>query len=153
MPQNTLEIKRPQKAEYQFVCHYSDGEKLHQNYGTKDEKHFGHIDLDRLEVFELTNGKKSFKLNLKTGEFDLDGLKVKYDLGFRTDRTTGNLVHILPERYELVYFRRIRQDFAPSGVKISVRFCFGWRTKIDGKVYQRLVFIEPDGSLTFSNSK
>jgi hypothetical protein len=45
------------ELDYQFVCHYNDGEKLYQNSGKDDEHHFGHIDQDRLERFELVGQK------------------------------------------------------------------------------------------------
>ncbi len=136
--------------DYEFVCHYKGGEVMFQNYGTEEEKNFGHIDLDNLEVFELYNKKekKSFELHFHNGMFVLNGQKTKFDLGFKGGK------QLIPEEYRLIYFRRIRQDFAQSGgVTITVRHCFGWQTTINDENYQRLIIIEPDGSVTFSNKK
>ena len=142
-----LEMNRPQQIDYQFICHYKDGDKMYQNYGTEEEKHFGDIDLDRLEVFEITNGIRSYKLNIDTGVFDLNGVICDFDLGYLDKE------HLDPDSFRLIYFRRIQQQFgAKQGIK-SVRHAFGWQCTIDNENYQRIVFINSDGSLTFVNKK
>lgn len=155
----TIEFPTIQEVEYQFICHYSDGSKLVQDYGTPHERTFKHIDQDKLEVFELTNGQKSFKLNLKTGDFDLNGLIIRFkdrDIpdAKRSFYTPDEDWNDKPEpQLRLIYFRRIRVDFAPTGQVNTVRHVIGWQTTVDGKNIQRLVMVERDGSLTMMNGK
>lgn len=142
-----LETTRPETIEYEFVCHYTDGETMKQEYGTENEKNFGHIDQDRLGVFELTNGEKSYRLDLKNGMFDLNGQIVSFDLGFLNGK------HLEPDNRRLIYFRRLRELFGGRTGLDSIRHAFGWQCTIDNENYQRIVFINEDGSLTFVNKK
>lgn len=132
---------------------------MFQEYGTPNERTFGHIDQEKLEVFELTNGKTSYKLNIKTGEFDLNGLKVRFK---NRDIPDSKRSFYSPDEdwtqkpepdFRLIYFRRIRVDFEPTGQVNRVRHVFGWQTTLEGQNYQRLVMIEFDGSLTIMNGK
>lgn len=132
------------ELDYQFVCHYIDGSKLLQNAGTPDEKHFGHIDQEKLERFELVGHGKSYSVNVRTGEFNLNGTKLFFEE--------------LPSEaeYKLVYFRRVRQ-FLNTGEaetsSYSMRYCLGLRCSYEGKNRKVLVWIEEDGYLTISFEK
>lgn len=135
---------RPEDLEFEFVCHYNDGTELLQEYGTENEKNFGHIDQSKLETFELVSALRNIKLNIKTGEFDIDGFKCQFKL---RDIPQEDI------KRELVYFRRIRNDFTPEGPVTTVRYGLGWRATIDGQSHIRLILIERDGSYTFMMNK
>lgn len=120
------------KLKYEFVVYYNNGEKLYQKYNTKDESHFGHIKQELLQKFVLTNSKNSYSVDLKTGEFDLNGVK------FRFNDFNGL------ENYRLIYFRRIRQ-IINSPVEIhDLKYCFGIQATSGGKNRQFLVWIDEE---------
>ena len=139
------------KLDYQFVCHYEDGTKLHQNVDKKDEKHFGHIDQKKLERFELVGKGKSYSVDVKTGEFNLNGTRIYFDE--------------LPvqEEFKLIYFRRVQVKLRPGRMEMlegvpypdqySLRYCFGLQCTYKGKNRQVLLWIESDDSLTINNKK
>ena len=131
------------ELDYQFVCHYDDGEKLYQNSGKDDEHHFGHIDQDRLERFELVGKNKSYSVNVRTGEFDLNGTKIYFDS--------------LPKEaeYRLIYFRRVNKLLGEGGEEYGthLRYCFGLQCNYEGKNKQVLVWINEDDSLSIGNKK
>jgi hypothetical protein len=143
----TLEGLHPEKLDYEFVCYYKDGSLVRQEYNTPNEKHFGHLDQDNIKVFELQNGNKKYSVNLENGEFNLDGLVCRFDLGFRNGK------RLEPKEYRLIYYRRVNTEFNPDGIVQKVRYLLGWQTEIEGKNYQRFIIIEPDGSLTFSTKR
>jgi len=129
------------KLDYEFVCHYKDGSKLLQSFGKLDEHNFGDIAQEKLEIFELKGKGKSYKVNVITGEFNLNGLKVYFDdLPIDAD-------------YKLIYFRRIREVFEHTGQETHIKFCLGLQCNDKGKNKQILIFIEEDGSLTISSKK
>ena len=131
------------KLDYQFVCHYSDGEKLLQNDGLENEHHFGHIDHGKLRRFELVGKGKSYSVDVKTGEFNLNGVKLYFQF--------------LPSeaKYRLVYFRRVQQVLKTggSGGEYHLKYCFGLQCTHEGKNYKVLVWINEDGSLNIGNKK
>jgi len=135
-----MEIKiTPPDLDYEFICHYDNGEKLLQNANTKNEHHFGDIDKEKLERFELVGNGKSYSVNMRTGEFDLNGVKVFFD--------------DLPQdgEYKLIYFRRVRQMI--NSDESSVKYCFGLQCNYEGKNYQVLVWINEDDSLSIGDKK
>lgn len=130
-----------QELDYQFVCHYTDGSKLYQNAGTPEEKHFGHIEQNKLGRFELVGQGKSYSVDVKTGEFILNGTKLFFDE--------------LPKGadYRLIYFRRVKYVLNSLEDNYSIRYCFGLQCNYEGKNYKVLVWIEKDGSLTIEFEK
>lgn len=134
----------PESMEYEFIAHYSDGEKLYQNFNKENEHHFGHIDQDRLEIFELFSKrlKKSYSVHLKTGEFLLAGQNCyAKDLPRNAD-------------YRLIYFRRVRESFKRSGTITTKKYCFGLQCDIEGRNYQVIFFIDGEtGEVTVHNKK
>lgn len=145
----------PSHIDYEWICHYEDGTKLYQNHNSgEDEHNFGHIQQDKLGVFELTNGQNSIKVDLQTGKFNINGQEIGFDLGFKLHEDKQSAYHLDPEKYELIYFCRVRRDFAPEGMIETVKYFVGWKTNIDGVVYQRLALVDEDtGSIDFVNNR
>lgn len=138
----TLEGIRTENLDLEWKAVYENGEVLKQKYGTKNEKNFGHIDLDKVKEFWLG---ASVCVNMKEQYFIVNGLKfyVEFPRNKSSEKVKG----------KLVYFRRIRNDFAPTGTVISIRYCLGLQANIDGVNYQQYLFINNDGSYTLSQKK
>lgn len=156
-PQN-LAMRRASKLELEWTAHYKDGTVLKQQYGQGDwddekesftkERHFGHIDQDKLKTFELSGPQGSYILDLETGEMLMDGRKMRFkhlDIPSTDER--------MQFERRLIFFRRIRQDVGPEGVKITNRYLIGWQATLNNKNVQFIIIIEPDGSLTFMNKR
>lgn len=141
-----FEIKRPraEKIDFEFVVLYKDGTTLSQQYGTSNEKNFRDIDQEKLKKFSLTNGHSEYSLDIETGEFNLNGMVIRFSF-------PGNDHKNLDRR--LIYFRRILNQFGPGAEGVKVRSCLGYQVNIGGENHQRLVFIESDGSITISTKK
>lgn len=153
---------RPEKLDYEFIAHYQDGRLLKQEYNTPNEKNFGDIEHDKLVVFGIYGKGKHFEVNLNTGVLNLNGLPIRFDLGVKRDKdgtpvtdADGNTVKLTPDKFDLIYFRRIQNVVDPNKgtVTIVTKYLLGWQTKIDGKNYQRFVILENDGSLTISENR
>lgn len=151
-----IEISRPQTLDYEFQCFYDKSSPvpdLVQEYGTDNEKNFGHIDLEKVKIFKLIGDHKEFSVDLETGEMDLNGMSVSFDLGVKI-LEDGTPIKLIPKKYELVYFRRVRNDFNGGGcVGTKILYCIGWQTFIDGENFQRLAFIDNGGKILMSNKK
>lgn len=131
------------KLDYEFVCHYDDGSEMKQNFNRRNEKNFGDIDQNRLETFELVGKGKRYGVNVRTGEFNLNGVKVFFE-----DLENG-------EDYRLIYFRRVQAHISGFAEKDSevLSYCFGLQCNVDGRNRQKLIWIGRDGSLLIGNKK
>ena len=138
IPQYTLDL------EWRAV--YDDGTELRQLANTPQESHAGHINYDKLVKFYVEGERGSFCIDLKTGEFDLNGTKMRFRL---LDVPNEDLAR------HLVYFRRTRHDFHLGGEQTTttVRHAIGWQASYEGKSHQRIVVIEPDNSFTILHRK
>lgn len=151
---NEIEVNKQDNLVYEFVCYYNDGHSTLQKFNTPEELQFKDIDQDKLILFELTDGQRSYTVNFQTGEFNLNGTIVNFDLGEVVTNSEGNTYKIFPEKYRLIYFRRVRKDFTPDqGIITSIRFAFGWQTYLNGVNHQRIAIIEPNNTVTFINKK
>ena len=136
----TLEGIRSESLDLEWKAVYENGEALKQEYGTKNEKNFGHIDLDKVKEFWLG---KNVRINVKEQYFVINGLKffVEFPRNKSGEKAKG----------KLVYFRRTRNDFTPNkGIITTVRYCLGLQANIDGVNHQQYVFINTDGTFTLS---
>jgi hypothetical protein len=138
----TLEGIQPDELNLEWVVLYENGEELRQNYKKGEENgehHFGHIDQDRLAEFYLEDkeGNRPYSVNLKEGYINLKGQRIYIE--FPKGEDVGE--------NRLVYYFRVRNDFAPTEVRIMVTFLIGIQALIDGKNYQEILFIKPDGTL------
>lgn len=147
-----INLAKQQELKYEFVCLYKDGTQVHQKFNTQDELQFNDIDQENLEVFGLTDGNKHFSVNLKTGEFNINNTIINFDLCVIAEKD-GNTYKVNPTNYRLIYFRRIKKDFTPTGIITSIRFAFGWQTEVNGENHQRIALIEPNDTVTFINRK
>lgn len=152
-PQNpgTLNLTphRPPAIALQWVAIYTDNTELKQNYATKDEHHFGHIDMDRLDYFALEDvkGNRPYLVSPKRGQIGING--TPYNVKFPP---TGD--GTVPE-YRLIYFRRVRNDIPMDGSAptITVKHCIGLQATIKGQNYQQLVFVGEDGTIELAQVK
>lgn len=109
------------------------------------------IDESKLEKFEIYNEEgKKFSVNVKTGEFDLNGLRMQsYSMPkvLKEDGTSDL-------EYRIVWFKRIRKDFTPdNGVITTIQYVLGMQTTYEDKNYKQLVWIQEDGSILINGDK
>ncbi len=153
---NDLSIDRAKTIDYEFECLYPAGDGnwqvTHQDYGTPQEKHFSDIDLEKIEIFRLNGKGRFYGVDLRNGEMNLNGTSLFFDLGVKA-LPNGENSRLIPKKYTLIYFRRIRNDFTPDGVIKRMIYCFGWQTDIDGESYQRIICVDEHGRLLVSNKK
>jgi len=141
-----VEIQKP-KLDLDWLAVYENGDSLKQNYGKKDEKNFGDIDLAKLNEFWLVDkeGNQDYGLLPNAQCIVVNGYRFNVDF---PRNKKGKEV-----KPRIVYFRRIRNDFRPEGQVIVVRYVIGYQAKIDGINYQQYVFINPDSTFTLSQKK
>ena len=99
---------------------------------------------------------KSIFVDLINGSFELNGFKLFIDPSFTTIDEEGNIRAIKIEELEIepVWFRRIRQDFSPSGIRTVVKYCIGWKTVVYGRSVQKIAILDDQtGEITLSDSK
>lgn len=138
------------ELELEWLVIYDDGTELKQNYDkgdAGDEHNFGHIDQDRLREFWLVDetGERHFGVNVRTQSIMIGD--VQFYVEFPRDKEGHEIDG------KLVYFRRIKNDFAPEGITTTVRYCIGLQANIDGRNRQQYLFVNMDGSFTLSQQK
>jgi hypothetical protein len=148
MEKTTLEGIKPETLELEWLAEYTDDSALRQNYQREDEHHFGHIDQDKLSVFWLIDSATGEKLfGVDVHEQTILVGDVPFIVEF--PRTKAGE----PVKGKLVYFRRVRNDFAPEGITTTVRYAIGLQANIDGRNHQQYLFINMDGTFTLSQQK
>jgi len=148
-PQKTFNPP-PYEVDFEWVAVYNDKTELKQNFGKgePEEHHFGHIDLNNLDLFQLEyiDGSRPFAVSVKGQYIEIFGKR--FYIEFPRD-SAGQIV-----KGKLVYFRRVRNDFTPDrGIIITVKHRIGLQAKIDGINKQQFIFINSDGSFTLSQQK
>lgn len=148
MEQQVLEGIRPETLELEWLAEYGPNDSIRQNYQKPDEKTFGDIDHDRLEWFwlvDVATGQKHFGISVKKQAIYIGDVPfyVEFPRNKRGEVVTG----------KLVYFRRIRNDFAPEGTITTIRYAIGLQANIDGHNRQQYLFVNMDGSFSLSQEK
>lgn len=117
--------------EFQWTAFFEGKEPIPQYNADGSENSFKLVqnDFDRLSFFSLDDSEtgEGFDVNLKTGEFVLNGLPV--------------CPLELPEgtKYRLIFFRR-RRAIMPS-TEIETEYWLGWQATIEGKNIKKLLRI------------
>lgn len=126
---------RLDECDWNWVALYGDGMALTQ-YGPDGERSFGDLDQARLVGFFVTNGGGMLGVDLDTGEFMVNDVKV---------RLPGCSCHGVADEdrpYRLIYFRRHMAEYAFSAGELSheVTHCVGWqRANGDGATDKRIL--------------
>lgn len=147
MEPTVLEGIKPATLELEWIAEYRDGTTLKQKYEQSEEKTFGDIDQSKLKQFWLAdaNGEKHFGIDIDYQSIMIGDVQfiVEFPRNKAGEPMTG----------KLVYFRRVRNDFAPEGVTTTVRYAIGFQANIDGRNVQQYLFINMDGTFTLSQQK
>jgi hypothetical protein len=141
---------RPKTIDLEFLVVYKDGTTLEQRYNVGKEfgeKHFGDIELDKVKEFHLVdrNGNKHYTVNVERQSIFIKGLEFKVQ--FPRDKEGKEV------KGKLVYYRRIRNDFNPEGIKTNVTYLIGFQALIDGVNKQQYIYVNPDGTFTLSQQR
>ena len=94
--------------------------------------------------------------NLVDGSFNLNGNIVGIDLGLVGKDENGNVraISMSELKLEPIWFRRVRQDYAPTGITVSCKYCVGWKTNVEGKVHQKIAALDfKSGEITILDRK
>jgi len=118
---------------------------LNQFDSAGKEKLFREV-LDRqedLEIFELAEDGKIYSVNLQTGMFTINGINIfpitKEEIG----------ISLRDANYRIIYYKRMQTNFTVQKLeepKIH-SYLLGWQTLVNGKNFQRILQIFPDGKV------
>lgn len=147
MEPTVLEGIKPESLELEWLAEYNDGSTLHQRYEQTGEKTFGDIDQSKLKQFWLVDstGDKHFGIDIEKQSILIG------DVPFIVEFPRNKAGEVMTGK--LVYFRRIRNDFAPEGTVTTVRYAIGFQANIDGRNVQQYLFVNMDGTFTLSQQK
>lgn len=132
----------------EWLAEYGPDDCLKQDADLPTERHFGHIDQSRLEHFWLVDsetGEKHYGVDIKRQAIMIG------DVPFLVEFPRTKAGEVVTGK--LVYFRRVRNDFAPEGITTTVRYCIGFQANVDGRNHQQYLFINMDGTFTLSQQK
>ena len=116
---------------------YDNGEILEQ-YDGPQERMFREINQDRLKLFVLNSENNYFTIDLKTGDFFLN--KVRID----TNDTLKDLLKALPDKkFKLIYFKRTQRDLGGSIVP-RIKYFIGWQISTPDTSYKRIYEVSDD---------
>lgn len=134
-----IQIQRPPAIRYQWVAEYNDGTELHQHYGEEEEKHFGHIEIEKLHSLALedTDGNRPYRVNVTNSTIYLKNVALHVKLAKTPPR--------------VIYFRRIAQSLN-SGNTV-VKHAIGLQATEEGKNYQQIALIGEDDKIELLQKK
>jgi hypothetical protein len=120
-----------------WIAHYNDGTELAEVSNGR-EVLFRDIDQNRLVRFELRVNSKSYEVDLINGSFKINTERMSFENFSKANK------------FELVYFRRVRHDLGPQSIGEQLQLCFGWKTNIDGHSFKRILKISERGDATLA---
>lgn len=96
-----------------------------------------------LEIFELVEDGKVYQINLNTGMFTINGIEIF----LITEQELGTPLR--DAHYRIIYYKRMQTNFTVQKLEKPKVFCYllGWQTTVNGKNFQRILQIFPDGKL------
>lgn len=113
-----------------WIAHYNDGTKLEQ-YENGKENLFGDIKHDKLHYFCFVTDTEKFAVDLRTGKININGQEIEFEnFGEQND-------------FQLIYYRRVRNDLGTRSGGQKVSFNIGWKTKIDNYSFKRVLKLTP----------
>lgn len=135
------------KLKYLFTAEYEDGStyvqpeddisRLHK--GTEDftPSSFRDVKQDELVAFSLSDGKDTYKVDLRTGDFSVNGKEISlHEQNF--DPYCNDL--------KLIYFREVRKEFNSGTGEVAHyinKYFMGWQcTDKDGKNHQLTIGVK-----------
>lgn len=113
----------------EWIAYYNDGTTFYQFGDNGKENLFSDVDQDKLKVFTIKDLQSQISINLKTGIFDFNDNEIQID-GFSNRK----------EKYELIYFRRVRSTIGTKNESINnqIIYFIGYQIIIDNKKYKVL---------------
>ena len=111
-----------------WIAQYNDGTSLRQFNPDNSENLFKVIDQDKLEEFCLLDNEIAYSVNLNTGIFNINGLKLGFDEVSKDDDL------------RLIYFRRVRQNMGATP-SVDVTYNIGYQTTKDSRNIKRYLMI------------
>jgi hypothetical protein len=147
-----MEIHSPD-FEYNLIA--EKGEERKEFSGKECMVDFKNSGIEGLTKIGWENKDRSIFANLIDGSFEINGKILVIDLGVSGKDKDGNIKILSFDEMKLepIWFRRIREDYKPEGKTVTVKYCIGYKTNIDGKVYQKILLIDEDGTTTLSDRK
>lgn len=139
------------KIELKWKAHFSNAKTLEQYNAIGKERLFKEV-LDRqdeLEVFELIGDGKIYQVDLRTGKFFIKGVEF-FPITESDFKKPLRDVH-----YRLIYYKRNQTTVTLNAIKKPEVLCYllGWQALVDGKNYQRIMHIYPDGKVEIKSKR
>ena len=134
-----------------WKAHFKN-QHIFEQFDTKGKEHLFKEVLDRedeLEVFELVDNGKIYQVDLRTGKFFIKGVEF-------FPITEGEFKKPLRDvHYRLIYYKRKQTTVTLNDIKKPEVLChlLGWQALVDGKNYQRIMFIYPDGIVELKSKR
>lgn len=102
-----------------------------------------------LELFELIGDGKIYQVNLKTGEFFINGISL-FPI---TEKELG--IPLRDIQYRIIYYKRMMVKFTSQQINASQfqSYLLGWQTTANGRNIQRIMQIFPDGKIFLQMNK
>lgn len=138
-------------VELKWKAHFSNACILNQ-YDARSKEHLFKEVLnreDKLEVFELVGNGNIYQVDLRTGKFFIKGVEF-------FPITEGEFKKPLRDvHYRLIYYKRKQTTVTLNEIKKPELLCYllGWQALVDGKNFQRIMYIYPDGRIELKSKR
>ncbi|MCK4357324.1 MAG: hypothetical protein KAW92_01020 [Candidatus Cloacimonetes bacterium] len=139
------------KTELKWVAHFKNQHVLEQ-FDDKGREHLFKEVLDRqkeLYKFELIGSGKIYQVDLRTGKFFIKGVE------FFPITESDFQKPLRDVEYRLIYYKRKQTTVTQTTVKkpVLLYYLLGWQALVDGKNFQRIMFIYPDGKVELKSKR
>lgn len=139
------------KTELKWKAHFSNA-RIFEQFDAQGKEHLFKEVLDRqedLELFELIGDGKIYQVDLRTGKFFIKGVEF-FPITEEEFKKPLRDVH-----YRLIYYKRSQTTVTLNSIKKPELLCYllGWQALVDGKNFQRIMFIYPDGRVELKSKR
>ena len=139
------------ETELKWRARFKNQHTLEQ-YDAKSKEHLFKDVLDRqdeLELFELIGDGKIYQVDLRTGKFFIKGVE------FFPITESDFQKPLRDVKYRLIYYKRKKATITLTDVKNPevLHYLLGWQALVNGKNFQRIMFIYPDGKVELKSKR
>ena len=135
----------PTFPKFTWIAQYENGEELHEYEQDGTQHLLREINESRLFKFIIENASREerYWVNVKTGEFNLNGMTVwskTLPKIFKEDGTSAI-------DFRLIWFKRIKKEFVPDDIQTTIQYVFGLQATYEEKNCQQLIWVQDDSSV------
>ena len=139
------------EVELKWKAHFNNAHTLEQ-YDIKGKEHLFQEVLDRqddLEIFELVGDGKVYQVDLRTGKFFIKGVEFFPITEKEFQKPLRDV------KYRLIYYKRKKATITLTDVKNPevLHYLLGWQALVDGRNFQRIMFIYLNGKIELKSKR